>query len=86
MTMALNGQEWYLDKVGSEGRLGLGLELLVRRLRYGHHLLDLRGHLDGAYGVRTTPDGKFGFSFDRDDFAFEAADLLKTAGIEGQTS
>ena len=84
VTLALNGQEWYQDTLGAEGRIGLGWSLWSVGGR-GLTLVALFGAVWMAltgYGL-TASDGKFGFGFDRDDFAFEAADLLKTAPIQG---
>ncbi len=84
VTLALNGQEWYHDTFGTEGRISLGWSLwsvggrgLTIVALFGAVWMALTG-----YGL-TPSDGKFGFGFDRDDFAFEAADLLKTAPIQG---
>ena len=84
VTLALNGQEWYLDTMGSEGRIGLGWSfwsvggrMVTITALFGGVWMALTG-----YGLNSA-DGKFGFGFDRDDFAFESADLLKAAPIQG---
>ena len=77
---ALNGQEWYQDRFGTRGRLGMGWSFwsvggraLTIVLLFAAVALVLLG-----YG-----GNRFGFGFDADDFAFEAADALKAAPIKG---
>jgi tetratricopeptide (TPR) repeat protein len=83
-TLALNGQEWYHDRFGTVGRLGRGWALWSIGGRAVTivliFLLVARG-LTGwgkQYGEST-----FGFGYNPDDFAFEAADYLRTAPIQG---
>ena len=90
-TLALNGQEWYHDRFGTAGRVGAGWSLwsvggravtiLVIFLCVAKVLL---GGLPVPGFAATEVDGQFGFGYDRDDFAFEAADFLKTAAVPGQ--
>jgi hypothetical protein len=84
VTMALNGQEWYQDVFGREGRLGwnwtlwsVGGRAVTIVLVFAAVAKALTGY-GSAYG-----ESQFGFGFDPDDFAFEAADFLKTAPIRG---
>lgn len=89
-SIALNGQEWYQDRFGTAGRLGMGwslwsvggrlLTLTVIFLFVGRQLL---GGLPLRGLEANSLDPKFGFGFDPDDFMFEAADFLKTAPIKG---
>jgi tetratricopeptide (TPR) repeat protein len=83
-TLALNGQEWYLDTFGERGRLGTGWSLwsvggraVTILALFGCVALAITG-FGRAYG-----DLQFGFSYDPGDFAFEAADYLKGAPIHG---
>lgn len=84
VTLALNGQEWYLDNFGAQGRLGMGWSLwsvggrlITIGLTFGCVFMALTG-------LGATPgEAQFGFGFDRDEFAFEAADFLKNAPLEG---
>ncbi len=82
--LALNGQEWYQDRFGTEGRIaatwrawsvgGRAVTLLVVFL-----LL-----VKGLTGYATTPaEPVFGFGYSDADFAFEAADFLADAKITG---
>ncbi len=79
--LALNGQEWYLDRFGLEGRPGS----LWRLWSTGGRLLSLAA----IFGVvslaiagwrMTAEEPRFGFSYAPDDFAFEAAEYLATRG------
>ena len=84
VTLALNGQEWYHDTVGTEGRLGGGwvawstggrlvtLTLLALAIASG---VTGRGREVGAT--------RFGLGFNPDDFPFEAAAALKDSPIRG---
>ena len=84
--MALNGQEWYQARFGTEGRLGRGCGALVDRRPPGDP--------DSALprrSARTSPGGithlmAIGSAWDTssDDFPFEAADFLEqTKEIKG---
>ena len=83
-TLALNGQEWYRDVVGQEGHIGVGWSLWS----VGGRMVTISALFGGTwmaltgYGLSAS-DGKFGFGFDKDTFAFEAAELLKSAPIQG---
>jgi tetratricopeptide (TPR) repeat protein len=84
-TLAINGQEWYLDRFGAEGRIGRGWELWSVGGRavtivavFGFIALTLTG-LGALPG-----EPPFGFGVDADRFAFEAADYLETAKIRGE--
>ncbi len=84
-TLALNGQEWYQDRFGAQGRLGRGWAVWStggRAVTIVLLALVLFRHLSGygsLYG-----DVRSGFGFDPDNFDFEAADYLKTAPIKGR--
>ena len=83
-TLALNGQEWYLDTFGDEGKLGAAWTLWST----GGRLVTIAGiFLAIASGVtgwsRAVGESQFGFGFNPDDFPFEAAEALKNAPIEG---
>src|SRR5262249_22706486 len=83
-TMALNGQEWYQDSFGTEGRLGwqwslwsVGGRAVTIVVVFAIVARVLTGY-GAAFG-----ESRFGFGFDPDDFAFEAADYLKSSPIKG---
>ena len=82
--LALNGQEWYHDTLGTEGRLGGGWVFWST----GGRLLTI-GVIFGAIFQATTGWGgqvggsRFGFGFDPDDFPFEAADTAAATPIAG---
>jgi len=75
--MALNGQEWYQRRFGIAGKLGTGWTVWST----GGRLVTLAA-LFYFVSVAITGYGKppgasrFGFGFDRDEFAFEAAEYL----------
>lgn len=84
-TLTLNGQEWYQRVFGTEGRVGLGW----RMWSVGGRLVTLgvvtAAILKAMTGFGNQPfEPTFGFGYDPDEFAFEAADFLSTAPIEGQ--
>ena len=75
--LALNGQEWYHDRFGTQGRLGTGWTLWS----VGGRLVTLAALFfcvaNIITGWRVMPgQPRFGFSFEPGDFAFEAADYL----------
>jgi hypothetical protein len=83
---ALNGQEWYQDRAGTEGHLGRGWAFWStggRAATFGALalVLVLRVIL-GWWAELGEP--RFGFGFDPGDFAFEAAEAIKSAPVEGQ--
>ena len=83
-TLTLNGQEWYQDRFGASGRLGTGWatwSIGGRAVTIVVVFLCVAKGLTG-WG-RTVAEPQFGFGFNPDDFAFEAADFLKTAPIRG---
>lgn len=84
LALALNGQEWYHDTFGTEGRMGAGWtawstggRLITIALVSVAIALGVTGW-GGQVG-----DNQFGFGFNPDDFPFEAAEALKAAPIEG---
>jgi tetratricopeptide (TPR) repeat protein len=75
--LALNGQEWYLDRFGIEGRLGRGWRLYSTGGRLATlTLLFLLVAKDITGWGNTIPDLQFGLGYHADDFAFEAAEFL----------
>ncbi len=81
---ALNGQERYLDKFGTAGRLGTGWAVWSIGGRAITIILVFACIARGLTGWgRDATEPRFGFGFDPDDFAFEAAEFLKTARIGG---
>jgi len=83
--MALNGQEWYQRRFGVAGKLGTGWTVWSTggRLATLAALFYLVGVAITGYG-KSPGDSRFGFGFDPNEFAFEAADYLATQdGITG---
>ena len=84
VTLTLNGQEWYHDQFGTRGRLGRGWAVWST----GGRLVTL-GLFFGAVFLALTSwfklpgESTFGFGYNPDDFAFEAAEYLRTAPIQG---
>ena len=76
-TIALNGQEWYHDRMGTEGRLGWRWTLWSTggRLVTLGLIFYLVGKDIAGYDI-TVPGVQFGFGFHEDDFPFEAAKFL----------
>jgi len=77
--VASNGQEWYQDRFGTEGRLGrlwsvwsTGGRLVTLTLIFLLMSKDITG-----WG-NTQPEIQFGLGFNQDDFAFEAAEFLSS--------
>lgn len=75
--LALNGQEWYQDRFGTEGRLGKiwafwssGGRLVTLALLFFMVIRDITGWRNTQLEVN------FGVGFRPDDFAFDAADFL----------
>lgn len=84
-TLATNGQEWYLGRFGAAGRLGKGWAVWS----VGGRLVTIAGTflLIGLAltGYASRPgDPVFGFGYDPDDFALEAAEFLREAPIKGK--
>ena len=84
-TLILNGQEWYQDRFGAEGRLGRGWALwstggrAVTLVALGVVLV-----FRVVLGWRSDPSQlQFGFGFQPGRFAFEAAEHLRDAPIRG---
>jgi tetratricopeptide (TPR) repeat protein len=76
--VAINGQEWYLERFGTEGRLGgvwrawsTGGRLVTLGLIFFMIFNDITGR------ANTTQDVRFGLGFNLDDFALEAATFLE---------
>ena len=83
-TVALNGQEWYLSRFGTQGRLGRGWAVWS----IGGRFLTLLA-IFGAVAVGLTgfgPAGTIrpvGFGVDPEVFPFESADYLKRSPLAG---
>ena len=83
-TMALNGQEWYLTRLGREGRLGRGWAIWStggRAVTIGVAALLIFFAVTGF--TRTAGEPLFGFGFDPGSFSFEAAEAVRDAGFKG---
>jgi tetratricopeptide (TPR) repeat protein len=75
--LSLNGQEWYQDRFGVRGRLGAGWTAWST----GGRLITLAAlFFFVAVGItgwrKSADDPRFGFSFDANEFPFEAAEYL----------
>ncbi len=82
--VALNGQEWYHDRFGTEGRLGRGWSLWSVGGRAVTIIVIFAFVAKGLTGWRAhAGEAQFGFGFQPEDFSFEAAEYLKTAPIRG---
>lgn len=84
VTLAINGQEWYQDAYGVQGRIGTGWSFWS----VGGRLVTLAAIFvligKGLTGVGATgTEPVFGFGVNPDDFAFEAADYLRSTKVPG---
>ena len=83
--VGLNGQEWYQDRYGLQGRISGGWTFWSIGGRSATILVTflLMAKTLTGYGY---PVGRatFGFGYDRSEFDFEAADYLKDSKITGQ--
>jgi tetratricopeptide (TPR) repeat protein len=85
-TLALNGQEWYLDRFGTLGRLGRGWAFWSIGGRAITIVLTCLFVVRGLTGYGSDPGAplpQFGFGVNPDLFPFEAADTLRFAKIDG---
>jgi tetratricopeptide (TPR) repeat protein len=82
--LAWNGQEWYLDAYGTEGRLGVGWSIwsVGGRVLTLLAIFALIGKGLTGFGA-STMEPVFGFGYNPDDFPFEAAEYLRDARISG---
>ena len=82
--LALNGQEWYQDTFGTEGRLGAGWVFWSTGGRVVTIALVFLAVFRATTGWGSAPgDPVFGLGYNADDFPFEAADALKKFPIVG---
>jgi tetratricopeptide (TPR) repeat protein len=75
--LALNGQEWYLDRFGTEGKMGTSWAIWStagRLITLALVTLVIIKDITGWRNVQ--PRVQFGLGFRADDFAFDAADFL----------
>jgi tetratricopeptide (TPR) repeat protein len=84
-TLAMNGQEWYHDRFGTVGRIergwgawSVGGRAVTIIVVFTCVAMALTG-----WG-KSQGDPIFGFGYDPDSFAFEVADFLRGARIEGR--
>ena len=85
--VGLNGQEWYQDRYGLTGRIApvwTAWSILGRAATIVVLFLLMARTLIGYGRVYENGTPTFGFSYDPSEFAFEAAEYLKTAKIDGQ--
>ena len=82
--LALNGQEWYLDRVGTQGQLGGGWTTLSIGGRALTLLVITAFMFKGLTGFGSTlAEPKFGLGVNMDDFPFEAAAAIKAMPLSG---
>ncbi len=82
--VALNGQEWYLDTFGTEGRLGAGWVFWSTGGRLVTIAVVFLAIFRATTGWGNQPgDPQFGLGYNPDDFPFEAADSLRDLPIAG---
>ena len=85
VTLALNGQEWYHDRFGTLGRLGRGWSVWSVGGRAVTIVLVFACVAIALTGWTKSPgDPIFGFGLNPDAYAFEVAEFLKTAKIDGR--
>jgi tetratricopeptide (TPR) repeat protein len=84
-TLAMNGQEWYHDRFGTVGRIergwgawSVGGRAVTIIVVFTCVAMALTG-----WG-KSQGDPIFGFGYDPDSFAFEVAEFLRAARIEGR--
>jgi tetratricopeptide (TPR) repeat protein len=83
-TLILNGQEWYHDRFGTEGRMGRGWTLWSVGGRAITLLLLIAALFKGLTGYTNTAlEPAFGFGVNPDEYPFEVADYLRDPKIEG---
>lgn len=83
--LAMNGQEWYQSTFGTEGRLGAGWRVWSVGGRLATLSLLALAVLGGLTGIgKRYGEPPFGFGLEPDRFAFESADYLRDAPIEGR--
>jgi tetratricopeptide (TPR) repeat protein len=84
-TLTLNGQEWYLDRFGTEGRLGRGWSVWSVG---GRAVTIVAVFTCVAMTVtgwkKTLGDPVFGFGYNPDSVAFEMAEYLQSAPLKGR--
>ena len=82
--LALNGQEWYQDTFGTEGRLGGGWVFWSTGGRLVTIAVVFLAIFRATTGWGSAPgDPGFGLGYNADDFPFEAADAIKNLPIAG---
>jgi tetratricopeptide (TPR) repeat protein len=82
--LALNGQEWYLDKVGVHGQLGGGWTFLSIGGRALTLLIITAFIFKGLTGFGSTMvEPRFGLGVNMGDFPFEAAAAIKGMPLSG---
>ena len=84
MTLAQNGQEWYQDQFGTEGRLGTPWAIWST----GGRALTLVAVVILALRTFTGQgsfygEAVFGYGFNPDDFPFDTAEFVASAPLEG---
>jgi tetratricopeptide (TPR) repeat protein len=84
VTLSLNGQEWYQDQFGTDGRLGAGWAWWSVGGRAVTLLVVFAMCVKGLTGYGASlAEPTFGFGVNEDEFAFEAADYIADAGFAG---
>jgi hypothetical protein len=84
-TVALNGQEWYHDRFGTEGRVERGWTAFSVGGRAVTIILVFTFVAMARLGWgKSLGDPIFGFGYNPDAFAFKMADFVRTANIQGR--
>jgi hypothetical protein len=84
-TLALNGQEWYLDRFGEKGRVGLGWKLWSdggRALAIVAIFCFITLSITGQFA--RPGEVAFGLGVDDSNLAFRSADYIRDLGVEGR--
>jgi hypothetical protein len=84
MVLAVNGQEWYQNRFGTEGHLGRGWAFWSIGGRAVTICLVFLATLRVIFGLYRDPrEPGFGFGFKPDAFAFEAAEAVRDLPVQG---
>jgi hypothetical protein len=84
VVLAVNGQQWYQNRFGTEGHLGRGWAFWSIGGRAVTICLVFLATLRVIFGVYRDPrEPSFGFGFNPDTFAFEAAEAVRESPVQG---
>jgi hypothetical protein len=83
-TLALNGQEWFQDVFGTDGRTGRTWKWFSDGGRAVTIVLVCAFIGFAVTGYKSVEGDTFGLGYDESKLAFETADFARDSGIEGQ--